>query len=163
MIAIDASTLILLAKTELLDLFLENFPPVPFISATVEQEATRKESFDALLIRERITEKKIAVKKVENQRLVKKIAGDFKLHFGEAETLALCLENSWRLVGTDDFNAIKACIVLQIEYTSAIDILSKLNKEKKLSKAEALSKLRKLAYFGRYGEEIIDDVKGNLR
>ncbi len=163
MIAVDASTLILLAKTELLDLFLENFPSKPFISAAVEREATRKESFDAVLIKHRIKEKKIAVKKVKSRQLVEKISKDFKLHLGEAETLAMCLENNWQLVGTDDLNAIKACIVLRIEYTSAIDILLKLNKEEKLGKEEAFLKLRKLAHFGRYADKIINEVKKNLR
>jgi len=163
MIAVDASTLILLAKTELLDLFLGSFPKKPFISAEVEKEATKKESFDALLIKERIKEKKILVRKVKSKKMAEKIAKDFRLHSGEAETLALCIENNWKLVGTDDYNAIKACIVLQIKYVSALSILIKLNKEKKLNKTEALLKLQNLVYFGRYSEEIISEVKNRLR
>ncbi len=163
MIALDASTLILLAKVDLLDLFLESFPKKPFISTAVENEATRKGSFDALLIRERIKEKKIGVKKVNKKGLVEKIRRDFKLHLGEAETLALCLENNWRLVGTDDFNAIKASIVLQVKYVSAMAILLKLNKEKNLDKKEALLKLQKLVHFGRYADEIITGVRNQLR
>jgi predicted nucleic acid-binding protein len=163
MIAVDASTLILLAKTELLDLFLESFPKKPFISVEVEKESTRKESFDALLIKERVKEKKILVRKVKSKKLVHKIERDFKLHQGEAETLALCIENKWNLIGTDDYNAIKACIVLKIKYTSAIGILLKLNKEKKLNEKEAILKLKRLDYFGRYSEEIIDEVKNRLR
>ncbi|MDD5147877.1 MAG: hypothetical protein PHH08_00250 [Candidatus ainarchaeum sp.] len=159
---IDASTLILLAKSGLLDSFLENFPKTPFIAAEVEREATAKASFDAILIKERINGKKIVVKDVKNKKLVEKVSKDFRLHLGEAETIALCVENSWQLVGTDDYNAIKACIVLQIAYTSAIDILAKLCKEKILSKKEALTKLELLSYFGRYSDEIIEDVKNRL-
>jgi len=163
MIAVDASTLVLLAKSDLLDLFLESFPRKPFISPVVENKATRKGSFDALLIRERIKEKKIGIKRVVKQALVEKISKDFKLHLGEAETIVLCLENNWQLVGTDDFNAIKACMVLQVNYVSAMAILLKLNKEKRLDKKESLLKLEKLVLFGRYAGDIIADVRNKLR
>ncbi|MBI2598142.1 MAG: hypothetical protein HYW50_03015 [Candidatus Diapherotrites archaeon] len=163
MIVLDASTLILLAKVGLLDLFLESLSKKPVISSTVLQEVTRKGSFDSLLIGERIKENKILSVQVKDNEFVEKIAKDFKLHLGEAETLALCLENNYDLVATDDYSAMKACVVLQIKYISAIGFLLKINKEKKLNKKEALLKLRQLSYFGRYSDEIIDEIKNNLR
>lgn len=160
--AFDASTLILLAKTELLDLFLDNFPSRSFISESVCAESTLKETFDALLITGRIKEKKIIVKPVKNRKMVEKISKDFKLHLGEAETLVLCIENNLQLVGTDDYNAMKACVVLQIAFISAIGILIKLQEKKALNKKEALLKLEKLCFFGRYSEEIIKEARINL-
>jgi predicted nucleic acid-binding protein len=144
-------------------LFLAHFSGKVFVSATVEKEATAKQSFDAMLIMERVKEKKIRVKKAGKRQLVEKIAKDFKLHWGEAETLALCIENNWQLVGTDDFNAIKACIVLQIKFASAISILLLLNSEKTLDKKGALLRLKKLEYFGRYSQEIISDAEKRLK
>lgn len=159
MIAIDSSTLILMAKTELLDLFLDNSGLKAFISKTVEKEATEKDSFDARLVERRIKEKKIFVKEVKNQGMVEKIGNDFRLDAGEAETIVLCVENRFRLIGTDDYNAMKACVVLNVPFTSAVEILLKLNQKKILNKEEALARLQQLEYYGRYSGEIIEDVK----
>ena len=163
MIAIDASTLILMAKTELLDLFLDNSGLKAFISRTVEKESTAKGSFDASLIERRIKEKKVFVKGVKNQAMVEKIGKDFRLHAGEAETIVLCVENRFRLIGTDDFNAMKACVVLNVPFTSAVEILLKLNQKNILTKKEALAKLGRLEYYGRYSGEIVEDAKKRMR
>ncbi len=163
MIAVDASTLILMAKTELLDLFLDNSGLKVFISGAVEKESTAKECFDALLIERRIIEKKIFVRKVKNRRMVERIGKDFRLHSGEAETIVLCVENGFRLIGTDDFNAMKACVVLNVPFTSAIEILLKLNQKSILAKGDALAKLERLEYYGRYSGEIIEDAKNRVR
>lgn len=163
MIAIDSSSLILMAKTELLDLFLDNSGLKAFISKAVEKESTAKKCFDAWLIERKIAEKKIFVKEVKNQGMAKKIAGDFRLHAGEAETIVLCVENKFRLIGTDDFNAMKACSVLDVPFTSALEILLKLNQKKILNKEEALAKLEQLEYYGRYSDEIIEDARKKMR
>ena len=163
MLAVDASTLILLAKTELLDLFLEEFNGKPAISTGVEIESTKKGTFDAILIKERIQQQKIIVKAVKNKDFVEKISKDFRLHLGEAETIALCIENQFKAVATDDYNAIKACSILQINYISALGILLRLNEQKKLDKKEAMLKLNALKYFGRYSDEIINECKNAVR
>ncbi|MFH1586751.1 MAG: hypothetical protein ABID38_02765 [Candidatus Diapherotrites archaeon] len=161
MIAVDASTLILTAKTELLDLFLQSTKQA-IISEEVEKEATKKESFDAILIRQRIKEKKISVKKAKGKKRVEKLAKDFKMHRGEAETLVLCLENNCRGIATDDYNAMKACTVLEIKYISTMAILINLVKKKKLNREEAMGKLDLLVKYGRYSKEIIDDAKNKI-
>jgi len=163
MIAVDASTLILMAKTELLDLFLDNSGLKVFISRAVEKESTAKQCFDARLIERRILEKKIFVREVKNQGMVEKIGRDFKLHSGEAETIVLCVENGFCLIGTDDFNAMKACVVLNVPFTSAIEILLKLNQKNILTGEETLAKLGQLEYYGRYSGEIIEDAKNRVR
>lgn len=162
MIVVDASTLILLAKTELLDLFLESFPKA-VISEAVEAEATRKQTFDALLIAERIKKKKIVVKKAKRKAVVEKIQKSFGLHYGEAETLALCLENNWKLVGTDDHSAIKACLVLKIKYVTSLGVLLKLCDAGKLTKEESLLKLKLLKEHGRYSEEVFGFFEKKMR
>ena len=54
MIVFDSSTLILLAKKELLDMFLHNFNGVVAIPKEVTKESCTKKTLDALLIEERI-------------------------------------------------------------------------------------------------------------
>ena len=163
MIAVDSSTLILLAKTTILDLFIGNFAGKIFISEGVEEESLAKESFDAKLIEKRIKEKKITVKKTKNRKAVVQIMKDFNLELGEAETIGLCLENKWVLVGTDDKNAIKACIIMEIIYATALDILVTLNKKNILAKDDAIEKIGKLSKFGWYKGDIILDAKNSVR
>ena len=162
MLFLDASTLILAAKTELLDLFIEASHETLAISKEVEKEATRQKTFDALLIRQRIDEKKMTVKNVKDKAMVKKIMMDFSLHKGEAETIALCIENSEKAIATDDYNAMKACSVLNIEYVTSLGILLKLYKHKKLGKEETKMKLDSLALYSRFSREIIDDFMQKL-
>ena len=161
MIVVDASPLILTAKTELLDIFLQSKEKA-IISEEVEKEATKKDSFDAILIKQRIKEKKITVKKVKGKKQVEKIAKDFKLQKGEAETIILCIENKCKGIATDDYNAMKACTVVGIKYISTLATLVNLAKKRKLSKEEAILKIEQLAKYGRYSKEIIDDVKNRI-
>jgi len=162
MIAIDASTLILLSKVELLDTFLDSVGMGVFISKRDEREATVKESFDAKLIESRIKEGKILVKGIKNRGLVRRIEKDFGLHAGEAETIALCIENGFKLIVTDDYRAMKACAILKIPFVSAIGILVKLYKKNELNRREALAALEGLYHYGRYSEEIIKEVKKEI-
>ena len=162
MLFVDASTLILAAKTELLDLFIETSREPLAISLEVKNEATRKNTFDALLITQRISEKKIAVKRAKNRPMVKKTMSDFRMQKGEAETIVLCMENKGKAVATDDYNAMKACSVLNIEYLTSFGILEQLYKNKKLKKYQALLKLEALAQYGRFSDEILDDFRKRL-
>lgn len=162
MLFVDASTLILAAKTELLDMFIEASHEPLAVSVEVEKEATCKNTFDALLIRQRIGEKKILAKKVKDSGLVKKMALDFNLHKGEAETIVLCMENGGKAIATDDYSAMKACIVLGISYITILGVLLRLCEQKKLSKEEAKLKLEALARYGRYSREIIGDFTQKL-
>lgn len=161
MLFVDASTLILAAKTELLDLFADMANGPAVIALEVEKEATQKKTFDALLIKQRIEDKKITIKKVKNNAMVKTVMIDFNLHKGEAETITLCLENSGA-IATDDYNAMKACTVLKINYVSSLGILLQLYKQKKLNKEETKLKLEQLAKYGRFSTEILGDFNERL-
>ena len=112
-IVFDSSTLILLAKKELLDVFLNNFDGIVAIPKVVREESCNKKTFDALLIEKRIEEEKIKVYEVEKKDLVKKLIEDFNLEDGEAEAIILCIEKGSKILATDDKNAINACKVLK--------------------------------------------------
>lgn len=162
MLFVDASTLILVAKAEMLDLLIEESREPIAISTEVEKEAIRKNTFDALLVRKRVEEKKIAVKKVKDQAMVKRTMLDFNMHKGEAETIALCIKNKGKYVATDDYNAMKACSVLNIAYVTSLGILQQLYKNKKLSREQALLKFEALVRYGRFSDEIINDFRKRL-
>lgn len=83
----DASTLILLAKIDLLRKTAEDITII--ISEKVKAECLVKKSLDAILISTLIEEKKIKTMKVENRAAVNKIKRDFRIETGEAETLCI--------------------------------------------------------------------------
>ena len=70
MFVFDASTLILLAKTDLLDLFLDHLKDKAFITEEVEEECCRKpQAFDSLIIQKLIEEGRITVRALKQKCL----------------------------------------------------------------------------------------------
>ena len=160
-IVLDSSTLILLAKIEILDLFLDGYPGNVLISQTVKQERLAKHSVDAQLIQSRINEGKIKVRHVRDTKLCSKMEKDFKINLGEAETIIMG-EQFKAIVATDDWNAIQACKVLKLPSTSTLALLIRLKVKKIITREDAIVKLKALAEYGRYYEQIIRTVKKRL-
>src|ERR1700682_4647476 len=102
MIVFDASTLILIAKAELLDPFLAVKLAVA-IPVEVEKECCgSKKAVDALIIQKALGESRIEVVAVKNRRLIAKLQADFSLGKGEAEAIALALMEKAQFLGIDD-------------------------------------------------------------
>ena len=160
MIVFDSSTLILLAKVELLDTFLKDYREKIIIPKAVEDESTIKETFDGLLIKKRIEEKRIEIKNVGKEK-VENIKKDFRLGKGEAEAIILA-EQEKCLLATDDRNAILACKIKNIQFTTAIDFVIRAFEKKIIGKEEALRKIEKLGQYGRYKEDIMIDAKKKI-
>ncbi len=162
MIVFDASTLILLARTEILEKFLDAALNV-CIPREVERECCEeKKSEDALLIQRLIKDNKITVRLVRQKRLCEKIRTDFNLGTGESEAMALALLQKASLVATDDKRAINACKVLKIPYATALGILIRMVEKGLVEKEEGELKLAALAKYGRYKRGMIDDAKSRL-
>jgi len=157
MIVFDSSTLVLLAKVELLDAFIFNWKGDIVIPKAVEKESIIKETFDGQLIKRRIEEMKIKVKHADHIQ-VEKIMGNFAINLGEAEAIILAHQEKNAALGTDDKNAINACKVLHIPFVTAIDILIIMKEKNILSKEESHIKLKGLAIYGRYTRDIIKDA-----
>lgn len=163
MIVFDSSTLVLLAKSELLDGFLEDYKGKVLIPREVETESCgRKKSFDALLIRKRIQEKRIGVSKISNVAMCTRLIRDFRICRGEAEALALAVEKKAKLVATDDKNAIKACKLLKIHFTSAVAVLVRMKEKGAVDTEKAKAALTALVKYGRYSNRIIKEAKQKL-
>lgn len=163
MIVFDASTLILLAKIELLDPFLAGCGMEARIPEKVETECCdAKKTIDALLIRRAIDERKIRTVRLKDQGFANTLRDDFGLGDGEAEAIALAVQAKARLVAIDDKNGINACKLLDISFTTAAGILVVCCETKLVSAQEALLKLEQLAKHGRYKNSIIEDVQSRL-
>jgi predicted nucleic acid-binding protein len=163
MIVFDASTLILIARAEMLDLFLANINVPVAIPAEVERECcSSKRTLDSALIQKALDESRIKRVVVKNRSLVEKLQSDFSLGQGEAEAIALALRAKAQLVGIDDKNGINACKVLGIAFVTAVNILVRSREKGLLERAEALDKLALLAKHGRYKDSIVDDARRRL-
>ena len=163
MIIFDASTMILLARIDLLELFVSTFAGRVLIPKKVEAEVCCKGKEEAPLINRLIKEGHIAVLPIKDQRAVKRLESDFALHAGEAEALMLAIEHNVSLIATDDRNAIRACKMLKLEFTTALAFLVRAFEKKLIDRNEALSRLDKLESIARYKQTIISDVKQKLQ
>jgi predicted nucleic acid-binding protein len=164
MIVFDSSTLILLAKAEMLDCFLDDYQGKVLIPREVEAEScARKKSPDSLLLQKRIQEGRIKVVRVSSARLCGQFMRDFNMSRGEAEALALAIEKKANLVATDDRNAIKACKLLRIPFASAIAILTRMAERKAIEADRVGAALNALQKYGRYSDEIIREASEKLK
>ena len=161
MIVFDSSTLVLLAKTEMLDIFLNDFKGDVVIPRSVEREVTIKGEFDALLLKKRIEEGKIKVRNAKDENS-NKLMQDFNMNIGEAESICLAIGGKDSILATDDKKAISACKLLGINFTNAPNILIRFREKMLLTEEQAEEKLNLLIKHGRYKKEIVDETKSKL-
>jgi predicted nucleic acid-binding protein len=162
MIAFDASTLILVAKIELLDRLLASFSVPVVIPVEVARECcASKKTLDALMIQRAVDKSKIKVVAVGNPAMVRKLRMDFSLGQGEAEAIALSAREH-ALLAIDDKSGINTCKFLGVAFTTAIALLLRSREKELLSRDEALLRLEQLARHGRYKEAIIEDARRRL-
>ncbi len=162
-IIFDASTLILLARIGLLDLFLASFEGTIIIPEKVRSEVIRLDKEDAESINRCIENKKIDIVKVKSAALVKKLMEDFSIDVGEAEAITLASEEKAGVVATDDRNAIRACKLLKLEFVTAVSFLVRAVEKGMISRDEGIIKLDKLQSIGRYSRQIVDDAARQIR
>ena len=163
MIVFDSSSLILIAKVELLDAFLKDIGMEIAIPRAVEVECCGgKKTLDALMIRKTLDDSRIKVRIVRNRKLVAKLEEDFSMGRGESEAIALALQENALLVAIDDKSGINACKLSGIPFTTAVGILVRSRQKGLIDGRDALVKLSTLARYGWYGNTILEDAKLRL-
>ena len=161
MIVFDSSTLILLAKVELLIRVVEETGVI--ITDIVEKECTRKqELLDAKLIKKLIEEGKIKVENYHVGKEGKKMEKGFNMGTGEVSSLLLARRKGW-ILAADDKQALKACKVLRVPFLTAIHFLLRLYEKGIISHELALAKVKTLEKVGRYNPDIIKNVLKKIR
>ena len=96
---------------------------------------------DAIIIQKALDESRIKVFAHRNRRLVAKLQTDFSLGKGEAEAIALALDENSQVVGIDDKNGIDACKVVGIAFTTAVGILIRSREKGLLEGSDAIARL----------------------
>ena len=162
MILFDASTLILLAKIEMLDIFLVHVDRKVAIPERAKEEVLAGPSPDRPILAKLIEDRRIDIFKTQDRKLPRRLMADFNIDEKEAETLAVAIQEKALLVATDDKNAIKACKVMKLEFTTAIAILVRACERGLIQPDQALFKLQKLQSFARYSREIIETARNQI-
>ena len=163
MVIFDSSTLILLARTEVLEVFIANFTGQVLIPEKVKEEVLVKDGTEMLQVAALIEGGQISVLIVSDRKLLQKLVEDFNIDLGEAEAITLALQKKGAMVATDDRNAIRACKLLKLDFITAIAILIRAAEKKLFSRSESLLKLEKLEAIGRYKKSIIADAKKQIK
>jgi len=156
MLVSDSSTLILLAKITLLEIFLEKNPLLISKGVYEESVARGKErgKSDAYLIERLLNENKITVKEVsgKSRRELSKIFG---IKRGENETI--CLGRNAELILTDDKKCINVCKALDLHFAISADVVVALYKKGRISKEKKDQAFDKLEEISRLKKELIDE------
>ena len=144
-------------------LFLANVSVPVAIPGEVEKECCGfKKALDVVIIQKAVDESRIKTVVVKNRRLVAKLQADFSLGRGEAEAIALAINEKAEVLGIDDKNGINACKLLGVAFTTAVGILIRSREKRLLEEPDALAKLSSLAKHGRYKDSIIEDARRKL-
>jgi predicted nucleic acid-binding protein len=163
MIIFDSSTSILLAKIDMLEIFIANYHGKVLIPEKVKSEICSKGREETPILIKLIKDYKINMLKVRDKRQIKKLMKDFSIDLGEAEVLLLALQEGANIVATDDRNAIRACKMLKLDFATAVCFLIRSFEKGLIEKNEALLKLQKLQSIGRYSRAIIENATEQIK
>ena len=157
-IVFDSSTLILLAKISLLRDVVSKARCI--ITDVVEDECMRKDKYDSKIIKELVKEGLLKTIHANHKKL-KRIKSDFNIQEGEASSLALAMKENC-ILATDDKPTMKACTVLNVDFSTAVHFVVRAYKRGIIDKKSASEKISSLEKYGRYDARIIKDAKGRI-
>lgn len=151
-IVADSSSLILLAKIELLELFsssCELYIPTSVFDECV-QNVDRVKYPNAYAINYLVENHSITVASATKRKDL-----PLKLDKGEEEAIQLMLELHADILASDDGKAIKVCKLLKIPYVVTPKIVTELYVKKTITLVKAKESLENLRIWGRYSPDII--------
>lgn len=159
-LVLDTSTLVLLAKADLLEQIAQETSLL--IPEKVRDEAVRKRELqDTRQILRLIEEGKLLVERKLDRGLVESLRADFQLGPGEAQALALAKIKGC-LLGIDDRLAMKASKAAGVPFATALAFLTRIWERGGVSRRQALAKLEKLKQYGWYQNDLVRKVREEI-
>ena len=158
----DASSLILLAKAGVLELFA-NRNKVIAPKLVYEEVARGKDKGreDSILIERLKTEKKLIIMAV-NKKTKNKIQKTFNLKGGELEVISFAFGKNHTII-TDDKKCINAAKALKINFINSLDVILVLHKKGAMRKEKALECIETLEEYSWYSKDLIKSYKEALK
>jgi predicted nucleic acid-binding protein len=126
-----------------------------------EEIVNKKDSFEVLLIKKEMEKKRIVLVDIE-RKSYSLVLNQFKLDGGEAAAYALFKKIKGKAILSDDRELIKLCKIENVPFITAMAVVVKLFKKKRLTKTDTLEKLEKLYGYGRYSDEIYNFFKSEV-
>ena len=154
----DATSLILLAKVGLLELFTGRNPVV--VPQRVFEEVAKgkdKGRLDAFLVEKLRDEKKLGIN-FPNEETKAKIQKLFNIKGGESDVLAVSLETR-AIILTDDKKCLNAAKALKLEFATTLDVITALSRKGAISSERALKCIDGLEEYGWYAKDLIKIYK----
>jgi len=160
MIVKDATVLIHLAKTTLLEKSCEMFKKVIVPSLVYEEaveEGKERNYEDSFLIDNLIKKGKIEVKKVKKKELLEQL-GELNIQGGEAESIALYLQEEVDLIASDDNSVIRKREILEINLIGTPSIILTLYKNRLIDKEKTKKSIKRLREIGWFNNSVLDRI-----
>ncbi len=161
MLISNASTLILLAKADSLNIFLDYVKKIGIPRVVYGEIVYKENSFEVLSIKKELEKARITIFNVDKRNYAD-ILRQFKLDEGEAATYALYKKISGKAILTDDRELIKLCRIENIPFICAMAVIVRLSENNMIKKQDAMEKLDKIYSYGRYSKEIYSFFKAKL-
>jgi len=158
----NSSTLILLAKIDLLGRSLDMLKEIVIPKEVYEEFIKKSDSMDSLLISKEINENRIKVVSTKKEEF-KIILDNFRLHQGEAAAYCIYKQGNYMAILTDDKELIKLCRLEKIPFICSLAVVLVLVSKKLITKEQGLSKMEELYVHGRYSKEIYDYYKEKVK
>lgn len=155
----DSSTLILLTKSNLIEVILEYFQI--FIPSFVYQEVLegkKKNYLDAYKIENLVISKRINIRDSKDKELFNIIKNNYKLGVGELHAIVVAKEMNCPIF-LDDKKGITVCNIFNIEIYTALNLLKTLYLTKIIDKKKYKESLEILKENARYSKEDLEDLK----
>lgn len=154
---VDSCSIILLAKATVLE-ELAKWKKILITAGAYEEviEGKEKKYLDALLLERLVAEQKIKIRNKLNRGVVKKLSADFGLGIGEAESIALALEETDLSLVTDNKQGRKTAKVYGLALAGSVETVVAMHKTKKISKEKAINSLRILKNAGWFQNYLIE-------
>mgnify|MGYP001593204068 FL=1 len=156
-LAIDACSIILLAKATVLEEFTK-WKKTMITEGVYNEvlEGKDKQFLDALLLERLVEEKKISVEGNLRKKMIQKLMNDFGVGIGEAGSIALALESKGKTILTDNKQGRKAAKVHGLKLLGSVEVVTSLFKKGKISKEKTISALRTLKDKGWFQDHLIE-------
>lgn len=159
MIVKDATVVIHLAKTTLLETSCGYFKPV-VIPEEVQREileGKKKGYEDVEVVEELVQAGKLRVKHVRDKKLLKR-AEEFNVQGGEGEALALYWQEKADYLASDDDNLRKKSLLLNLKLIGTPAIILRLYQEKRIDRDKLQASLQALRKIGWFSNAVIDKI-----
>lgn len=157
----DASSLILLAKVNMLETFV-NRNDVSTSKVVYEEVVKGKEKGreDSMLVERLVQEDKLKLK-APSKSVKNKIENLFNLKKGELEVVSLAYKTKHTIL-TDDKKCINAAKALGIDFITSPDVVTTLHKKGAINKEKAIECIDKLEEYGWYTRDLIKGYREGI-